>query len=113
MIIGFVVGTLQFGKAKRFHGLKRWLAAAVVAFTYLPALTILYVLFRQDFDMAGPGFVVVFSILLAIAFWTASLIWTGPAETEDKRVFQATVALMLVMMGTVLTFVVLFPAESM
>jgi len=102
MLIGFAVGTLQWRKARRCHGLKRTLARAVSALTYFPALTILGVLIYGDYTLGWPGPIIVLSILLSIAVWTASLIWAGPADAEDKRVFLVTVGMMALMILSVL-----------
>ena len=96
-LIGFTVGTLQWRKAERFSGLKRRLALAVTMCTYATCFSILLVFLTQSLDMPGPGPMIILSILLAIAFWTAGLIWAGPAEYEDKWVFKSTVGLVILM----------------
>ena len=93
-LIAITVANLQLRKARRFEGLKRRLAFGVMASNTVTAGTIAVVVIFQGFDWPGPGILIVASILLSIALWTASLIWAGPAEKEDRLVFLATVGLM-------------------
>ena len=103
MLTGFAVGTLQIRKAAHSSGLKRRLAIGVAAFTYIPAFGILVLTVKQGFQAPGIGFVVALSILFSLAFWTASLIWAGPAEVEDKWAIKITLTL-LALMGIIIAF---------
>ncbi len=57
----------------------------------------LFVFFAQGFDLPGPGVIMITSTLLSVVFWTASLIWAGPATREDRLVFTGTIILTFLM----------------
>lgn len=99
-LIAATVGTLQLRKARRFDGLKRKLALGVSVSNYVTTATFVLLFLFQGFDWPGFALVIAASILSSIALWTASLIWTGPAEKEDRQVFVATSALMFCLFVT-------------
>lgn len=99
-LIATAVGILQWQKSRRFDGLKRRLALMVAGSNLVTAVTVLFVIAAQYFDKPGPGPVIILSILLSIALWTASLIWAGPAEAEDRWVYKSTVGLVTLMFAS-------------
>lgn len=104
--IALSVCALQYRKAQRFDGMKRKLSLGVSlsnAVTALALALVLVVAF-QGGNWPGFGLVIIASILLSVALWTGALIWTGPAEPEDRRVFQVTFGLMgLLVLTTILS----------
>jgi len=95
-LTGVYVASFLFLKARRLPAGKV-LTAAAAGTSGLVGLIALFVFFTQGFDLPGAGIVMIPSTLLSVAFWTASLIWAGPATTEDKFIFVGTIVLTFLM----------------
>ena len=96
-LIGVCVFVLLAKKARSAAGLAKPLSYAAALTSGAVGATALIVFLTQWFELPGAGLLMIPSTLLSIAFWTASLIWAGPATCEDRQVFIGTCVLALLM----------------
>ena len=96
-LTGIYVSAQLTRKARRVEGTGTHLSMAAAATAGIVGLVALFVFFTQGFDLPGPGLIMIPSTMLSVAFWTASLIWAGPATREDRLVFTGTIILTVLM----------------
>ncbi|MDG2340479.1 MAG: hypothetical protein P8L32_04690 [Paracoccaceae bacterium] len=96
-LTGIFVAIVLARKSMAASRLQRKLTIGAVVPSGIVGTLVLFVFFTQNFSMPGPGIVIVPMTMLSVIFWVASLIWAGPATSEDRLVFTGTVILTFLM----------------